>query len=277
MRQGRIKENDPCEYNRAMNKSIFVAIAMIGFGLAACGTIRETPATGTVPTAAEPDDARSLVLVELFTSEGCSSCPPADRLLSLIAATDKRVVALAFHVDYWDTGAWKDRFSSHLYSQRQEFYGGRFKLDAIYTPQMVVDGSAQFVGNDSKRSGEAITQAAKVPKAVLDLRIDAGRLAIKADGLEGRETATLYLAVAENSLTTNVTGGENGGATMRHSAVVRTLIAASAVEKGTRSLDQSLDIPSDPGWNADNLNYVVFVQENGSRRIIAVAQIAAKH
>ncbi|HEV7699231.1 MAG TPA: DUF1223 domain-containing protein [Pyrinomonadaceae bacterium] len=260
-----------------MSKSLLVAIAVIGLGLAACGTIRETPAIETVPTAIEPGDSRSLVLVELFTSEGCSSCPPADRLLSLIAATDDRAVALAFHVDYWDSPAWRDRFSSHLFSQRQEFYGGRFKLDSIYTPQIVVDGSTQFVGNDSARAGNEITEAAKVTKGALELRFDAGRLAIKADGFPSSETATLYLAVAENSLMTNVTGGENGGTSLRHSAVVRSLTTVRAVEKGTRSLDLSTDIPSDPSWNVQNLNYVIFVQENGSRRIIAVAQIAGKH
>ncbi len=97
--------------------------------------------------AVEP--VRAPVLVELFTSEGCSSCPPADRLLEQL---DPHVIVLSEHVDYWDHQGWKDPYSSHSYTQRQESYGRQFAIDGVYTPQMVIDGVAQFNGSDAQRA-----------------------------------------------------------------------------------------------------------------------------
>lgn len=116
-------------------------------------------------TAADP--AFSPVLVELFTSEGCSSCPPADHLL---AQLDPSAIVLSEHVDYWDHQGWKDRFSSHAFTERQENYARRFRLDGPYTPEMVVDGAAEFVGSDSQRAVEEIGKARSRPESTLAWR-----------------------------------------------------------------------------------------------------------
>ena len=112
-----------------------------------------------------PDQSRTPVLVELFTSEGCSSCPPADALLAKLSrdqpVASAQIIILGEHVDYWDQLGWHDRFSSAQYTERQRQYGTRFKVDDIYTPQMVVNGSEQFVGNDAAHALRAIAQASR--------------------------------------------------------------------------------------------------------------------
>src|ERR1022692_4128530 len=115
-------------------------------------------------TASEP--SRAPVLVELFTSEGCSSCPPADRLLQRL---DSQAIVLSEHVDYWDHQGWKDRFSSHDLTVRQESYARLFSLDSSYTPEMVIDGAVEFSGGNSARAVQEIANAARRPKAQVSL------------------------------------------------------------------------------------------------------------
>src|SRR6266852_3738631 len=131
--------------------------------------------TAWLPKPAPPTPARKAVVVELFTSEGCSSCPPADALLIKFREQHRydgvEVIPLGFHVDYWNSLGWQDRFSSAAYSQRQEDYANRMKLDGPYTPQMVVDGDTEFVGNNTDRARDAIAQAAgRSPGAQGDVR-----------------------------------------------------------------------------------------------------------
>src|SRR5271163_244687 len=116
---------------------------------------------------------RTPVLVELFTSEGCSSCPPADALLAKLdhdqPIQNAEIIVLGEHVDYWDNLGWHDRFSSHEYTERQSQYSARLGVDGVYTPQMIVDGSDQFVGNDSTHARRSITSAAQKAKLNLSL------------------------------------------------------------------------------------------------------------
>jgi hypothetical protein len=114
-----------------------------------------------VLSAAAADPVRRPVLVELFTSEGCSSCPPADRQLQQL---DSEVIVLSEHVDYWDRLGWKDKFSSPAFTGRQETYVKQFGIDSPYTPQMVVDGVAQFTGGDTGRAAVEIDKAASRPR-----------------------------------------------------------------------------------------------------------------
>src|SRR5580704_118323 len=145
---------------------------------------------------------RAPVLVELFTSEGCSDCPPADHMLEQL---DPRVVVLSEHVDYWDHQGWKDPYSSHENTVRQEEYGRRFQTDGPYTPQMVVDGVAQFVGSDAKRAVAEITKATERPKALLRVERSPTGIQVNVDGAP--ESAGVFLALAQNSGTSQVAKG----------------------------------------------------------------------
>ncbi|HEY6413100.1 MAG TPA: DUF1223 domain-containing protein, partial [Edaphobacter sp.] len=117
--------------------------------------------------------SKTPVVVELFTSEGCSSCPPADALLARMdkeqPVSNAEIIVLEEHVDYWEKGGWHDRFSSSQYTDRQNQYAPRLKFDSVYTPQMIVDGTTQFVGNDGQRALNAIVAAAGAPKITLAL------------------------------------------------------------------------------------------------------------
>jgi hypothetical protein len=203
---------------------------------------------GALVFAADP--SRSPILVELFTSEGCSSCPPADRLLEQL---DPYAIVLSEHVDYWNHLGWKDRFSSHAYTQRQQDYVQRLKLDGPYTPQMVVDGITEFNGSDSGRARQALTEAAGHPKAAVHLsRSSAG---LQVDVSDAPRSAAVYLVIADNSAASQVGAGENNGKNLHHVAIARTLRKIGSVKKGG-SFSQVVEVPS------QSQRAVVFVQES---------------
>ncbi|RXH55854.1 DUF1223 domain-containing protein [Granulicella sibirica] len=176
--------------------------------------------------------SRTPVLVELFTSEGCSSCPPADALLARLERdqpiASANVIVLSEHVDYWDQLGWRDRFSSHATTERQSRYSNRFDLPDIYTPQMVVDGQSQFNGSDPHAASRAIAQAAAHPRAVA-LRLEpltlTGKMLSATLHVSSPATADadLYAAIVDPEDITQVRNGENGGKTLRHVGVVRSL------------------------------------------------------
>ena len=171
------------------------------------------------------------VVVELFTSEGCSSCPPADDLLLRLdrqqPVPGADIIVLSEHVDYWDRLGWKDRFSSHEFTERQQEYQSWFKLDDIYTPQAVVNGSAQFNGADGKGIFGAIQSAANsnaIPLRFADVQIARDRISFR---LAGAAPATpgyvnVYAALVDPATTTEILAGENKGRTLRQAGVVRT-------------------------------------------------------
>ena len=176
---------------------------------------------------------RKAVVVELFTSEGCSSCPPADELLGHLshdlAAKNIQVIPLGFHVDYWDGLGWKDRFSSAVFTQRQEQYARALKVDGPYTPEMVVDGAVEFVGNDAGQAQRTIREeAAQLEIAQVKISsagADQLNIQVKAPTPSGGNTLVM-LAITEDNLTTQVGSGENGG---------RTLQRATDPRSGSRS------------------------------------------
>ncbi|MEP6789026.1 MAG: DUF1223 domain-containing protein, partial [Acidobacteriota bacterium] len=218
------------------------------------------------------------VLVELYTSEGCSSCPPADRVLSILQndqlIPNANVITLGFHVDYWDNGGWKDRFSSHDYTARQEAYARQMRIDSTYTPQMVVDGSTEFVGSNRAQANDAIAKVAAQPKGSIDLKVDNGRLFANISGLTTHNDATVYLAVTENGLTTSVGGGENAGEKLVHSSIVRQLVPIGTANASDNSVKLESVVPVNSDWKTENLRYVVFVQENNTLKVLAVNQTA---
>ena len=218
------------------------------------------------------------VLVELFTSEGCSSCPPADRVLAQLQTEqpnpNAEVITLALHVDYWDSIGWKDEFSSALYSQRQNVYGQAFKLGQVYTPQMVVDGEKQFVGSNLSEANKAISETAKDKKASVELaNAENNNLKIRISDIPKHENASVFLAIAEDNLSTDVKGGENSGRKLDHASVVRELKSVGMITADQNSFDNSFAVQLQPNWKKENLKFVVFVQENGSRKILGVNRI----
>ncbi|HXC47421.1 MAG TPA: DUF1223 domain-containing protein [Candidatus Sulfotelmatobacter sp.] len=231
----------------------------------------------------DPGNPPHLVIVELFTSEGCSSCPPADALLKELSEQQKmsgvQVVALEEHVDYWDHLGWKDPYSAAEFSQRQSDYAQVFGTDGVYTPQMIVDGQSELVGSRSRAAREAIQKAANQPKAEIVLNAGANsspgkptfEVRIKSpEGISVRGETELWLAVTEKGLQTDVKAGENSGETLKHAAVVRSLRKIETLRDPAGYFRQ-VQIAVDPGWKKENLAVVVFVVEKSSRKIIGAA------
>jgi hypothetical protein len=267
--------SNPVKGNRVV--AGLVLFAALGIGVLA----------GRGPSAAQEKPApRVPVVVELFTSEGCSSCPPADALMARLARTQPvpgaEIIALKLHVDYWNRLGWTDRFSSAEFTARQSRYADFFDNNSVYTPQMVVDGRTEFVGSAEARALRAIADAAHAPKPAVPLRVDtkAGNtitVQARVPALTGRtpgEAAEVLLAITEDNVHSNVSSGENAGRSFDHVAVVRLLRPLvrvrpeqqdDAMVSGTFTLD--------PAWKREHLHAVVFVQEEKSRRILAAASI----
>jgi hypothetical protein len=223
------------------------------------------------------EDVRAVpVLVELFTSEGCSSCPPADRHLARLLQEQPvpgaRVIALGEHVDYWDDLGWKDAFSSPLFTKRQQDYVRRLGLAGLYTPQLVVGGRLQAVGGDESAARSAIAQVARSSAGSLALRIaiDAGGepvLDIQAKWAGG--DAQIVVAVVEDRATTQVRRGENAGRTLAHVSAARSMVTVGRAA-GTFSGRVGLGRVGVLG----PAHAVVFVQEPGGGHVHAADSIA---
>jgi hypothetical protein len=158
-----------------------------------------------------------------------------------------------------------------MYSQRQAIYGEKFRLNSIYTPQMIVDGARQFAGGNLAEAQKAITESAKSPKAKIELKAQAGeQLEIKISEIPSHQNATVFLAVAEDNLTTSVKRGENGGRILEHTSVVRRLLPLGRVLTQEKSFELETVSQIEPNWKREKLKFVVFLQENQSRRILGV-------
>jgi len=231
---------------------------------------------------AQPAPPSTPVLVELFTSEGCSDCPAADIVLERLLATQPvagaAIVGLGQHVDYWDRQGWKDRFSSAAFTNRQQIYGARFNLESVYTPQIVVDGRAQLVGSDDGAARRAIARAAAAPHGVVAidlLRDDAKKIALRVSvdhlpPMNRGGRADVVVAITEDQLRTEVKRGENQGRTLTHAAVVRSMTTIGrAAGEGTASA--RADVALGDGWQRDRLSIVAFVQDQRAGTILASA------
>jgi hypothetical protein len=228
-----------------------------------------------------PDAASTPVLIELFTSEGCSSCPPADTLLSRLGSTQPvhgaDIIALEEHVNYWDSLGWKDPYSSQAATARQNEYGQAFGGHQVYTPQMVVDGRTEFVGSSDMDALRAIRLAIKMPKPAVQLSWDANEtLSIHIDPLGGTthgDEQQLFLVVAENMLHSVVKRGENSGRALEHNGVVRQLLPVGKIDATPGGFSSKVAVHLDREWIRANLRAVVFVQERGSRHVLAAGAI----
>ena len=266
----------------------------MGRGLLACGVVMAVglaawgPRTSKAAAAADGGTSSTApvpVLVELFTSEGCSSCPPADLLLTRLAAERTidgvEIVPLAFHVDYWNRLGWTDRFSAPAFTDRQQRYAAAWKTDRVYTPQAVVDGRVEFVGTDAERALAALAESGARPRARVALEVlpaaDPGarrRTMNVAVAPPARATfsAEVLLAVAEDGLVSQVTAGENANRRLEHTGVVRSLTRIGRVGKGAALRLDAVAIDVDAAWTPAALRAVVIVQDERTREVHGVAQ-----
>src|SRR6266850_1965174 len=233
---------------------------------------RLTAAAGTGP--------RNIVVVELFTSEGCSSCPPADDVLTQLAHRQPvpgvEVLVLGEHVDYWDRLGWRDPFSTAAFSARQSNYDARvFHANQIYTPQLVIDGWLERVGSNARAVQRAIEQAATSAKAAVsvtalrgdehDLRVEM-RVNMPPSSID--DTLDAVVAVTEDNLSTEVRRGENGGRTLRHNGVVRSLTTIGTWTSQEQLSSMKASVPWDRVWKPADVRVIAFLQERQSRHIV---------
>jgi hypothetical protein len=220
------------------------------------------------------------VVLELFTSQGCSDCPPADALLSELGSSTKGVIPLAYHVDYWNHLGWSDSFSSRDFSQRQSDYARAMNLAEQYTPQMVVGGASQFVGSDAGSIARAINAAHSTPapghvnlhtsldgKSPRSLQI---KLKAQLDAASTSGSYVVMVAVYENGLITKIGAGENGGREITYDYTVRKLVPAFELE-GAQAVEKVVSINLDPSWSANHLGAAAFIQNTSSLKIIGGA------
>ena len=218
----------------------------------------------------------SPVLVELFTSEGCSSCPPADQLLARIQKADPSAVVLSEHVTYWNGIGWRDPYSSLDSTERQNDYVRRMGLSSNYTPQMVVNGRYEFVGSDAGAAAQALHQAAAgttVPLAISDLKATHNRVAFSLQTGTVDKEAQLMVVLAQDEGIEHVANGENGGRTLRHVQIARTIRRVASVKDGSAYAGTiSLDVP--PAIGGEGWHLVVFLQQGPGGPILGVASQA---
>ena len=259
----------------------FPMIGLVAILFSTILTVRHLRAASKESGPINDGSPRTPVLIELFTSEGCSDCPPADALLERLDRSqpvrDADLIVLSEHVDYWDDIGWKDPYSSHEFSIRQANYAHRFRLDSPYTPQMVVDGEAELVGSDERRAIRVIENTIKTPKLPVALssihRESNNTLAVHVETgpfvSSGQRTpAQVLIALADNSDQSSVRGGENSGRILKHVAVVRNLARVGTIDDGgTFSKDVTVSI-----GNADqrNMRIIAILQETGLGRVLGV-------
>lgn len=227
------------------------------------------------------DGKRSPVVVELFTSEGCSSCPPADALLRKLEASqpvaNAEIIVLGEHVDYWNYIGWTDRFSSKQFTDRQQQYANRFNLDSAYTPQMVIDGRVELNGADEAQAKKSIARAAK--DATVNVAAsggyaepDSAKLNVQVSASPDIKDAEVFVALTESGLQTQVKKGENDGRTLNHTGVVRSLVKIGEMRRGGGFTGAPV-LRLDRTWKREELRAIVFVQEKESRRIVGAALV----
>jgi hypothetical protein len=247
----------------------------------------------TSPQDTPASDARkstapsSPVLVELFTSEGCSSCPPADRLLQDLdrqqPVPGANLIVLSEHVDYWNHDGWKDPFSSSLLTDRQNSYVTHFGLSSAYTPQMIVDGTAEFVGNSPQGSKTAIQKALTVNKTgirISSISVDGTTLRAHVDAAalpsNGPSHAEVFVVVALNHAESQVLAGENGGHKLTHVGVVRSLTKVGSVNT-KKSFDGDVRLALIVSDDPANLRVIAFVQAPGPGKVLGATVQPVSH
>lgn len=256
-----------------------LGLLLLGASLAflrTSATLAQQSATSFHP--ATPD--AHAVLVELFTSEGCSSCPPADLLLQKLdefqPIAGAHLIVLSEHVTYWDHDGWKDPNSSDAFTQRQGSYESALGVRDLYTPQFVVDGTQEASLSVRGKIEEVLKKAATTPKLgvrIGDLTVDAGvlRAHVETDSNFTKHNADVFVALAANRVESQVLRGENGGKHLVHVAVVRQLLKVGKLPK-EKAFSQDVQLKLKPGEDFSNLRVIVFAQESGGKVLGAAEQ-----
>jgi hypothetical protein len=224
--------------------------------------------------AADPPSSTPIV-VELFTSEGCSSCPPADALLRRLDSSQPvpgaRLIVLEEHVDYWDDQGWKDPFSSHDWTLRQTEYAQRLNVRAPYTPQMVINGGVELLGSDSSRASKVFDEARSVPVVpihISEIRIENGKVYAHVETGEVSAKAQVFVALALDHADSQVKRGENGGRHLEHVDVLQSLNSAGKLQKGQSF---SKDVVVSAGKPGIVYRLIAFIQEADQGKIMGAA------
>src|SRR5579872_3887459 len=253
--------------NEVLTMKLVLSLLILNF-LCGLAIAADTPTTAPTP-----------VLIELFTSEGCSSCPPADRLLEELDSKQPipgaELIVLSEHVTYWNSDGWKDPFSSQNITDRQNAYGKQFKLASVYTPQMVVDGESQFTGSDTHSLQESVKKARS--EQTISMKVSStidpsGKLTAHVDASGG--SGAVYVVLALNHAESQVLRGENGGHRLSHVAVVQSFEQIGSLKKG-KDFSKDIEIKIPHGADPANLRVVAFVQQpngaNGPGRVVGAA------
>lgn len=214
---------------------------------------------------------KNIAVLELFTSQGCSSCPPADKLLGTYTAKEN-VIPLSFHVDYWDRLGWKDPFSSKEYSARQYMYASALKSE-VYTPQLIINGQEEMIGSDANKIGTALQKVfSETPDARLFIK--------KAESHDGKidvsfslsgdiSNSLLNIAVVENKTATSVKAGENGGVMLTDYNVVRDFATIRKFNEGENNVSIDIPVSSAPG----NRTLALYIQRSNTNKILAADKL----
>ena len=229
----------------------------------------------------QPAPERVPVLVELFTSEGCSSCPPADALLAKLMAEQPvagaQIIALSLHVDYWDHQGWKDPFASRAFTARQQGYARIFGEQRVYTPQVVIDGRAELTGSDERGVLDGVRGA--LGRRRLPLRLDASaskasvRLSLDLPAAPAdAESIDVIVALTEDGLSSVVKRGENGGRTLVHAAVVRRMQTLGALDRESFVADGRLELA--PTWKVAQMRAVAWLQGRTTKHVYGATAVA---
>ncbi|HEV3326471.1 MAG TPA: DUF1223 domain-containing protein [Puia sp.] len=228
----------------------------------------------SAPSSVLTGPSKGFAVVELFTSEGCSSCPPADQLVARIQqeAKDQPVYILAFHVDYWDRQGWKDAFSDPRYTQRQNRYASWLNLQSVYTPQIVVNGRKEFVGSQENTLRSAINSSLEQTPAarltISDVRMDQGKISWHYQVQNAVANSSLIVAIVQRSATTDVKAGENSGRTLSHVQIVRNF-SNTAVGTGASGAGS---LPVGQGMASGDEELIAFVQYDDNGQIVAATR-----
>jgi len=257
-----------------MKETMIVLGLGIGVAVAAFAGIRrekaDVPKTST--------DAQGFAVLELFTSEGCSSCPPADELLAKIQNEYKNspVYILAFHVDYWNHEGWKDPFSHADYTKRQRQYSRWLGVGSLYTPQLVINGASEYVGSDERHILDAITSRlghATAPAFSMQAKVEHDQISVACEVAHVDENSELVLALVQKSGYNNVKAGENSGRRLSHVQIVKQLRRVPINTIGTQST--TLTLPDD--FQAQDWEVVGFIQDLSNGHIASAGKIDLAH